>query len=118
MNIFLWVIQILLAMLFVYAGSMKFIMSVAEMTEATPWMSGDFLHFIGACEIQGGWGLVLPRPLKIKPSLTPLAAALLTIHHGRRGGDCAAYGGSDGGPAGYHGYTVRVRRLRTMESRA
>ncbi len=38
-----------------------------------------FILFIGACEILGGLGLVLPWLLKIRPSLTPLAAWLLTI---------------------------------------
>ncbi len=79
MNRILWVIQTLLALLFLFAGAMKFIMPVEEMTKQMPSMSGAFLHFIGACEVLGGLGLVLPRALKIKPWLTPLAAALLVI---------------------------------------
>ena len=79
MNRILWVVQILLAMLFLFAGAMKFIMPVEEMTKQMPSISGAFLHFIGACEVLGGLGLVLPRALKIKPWLTPLAAALLMI---------------------------------------
>jgi hypothetical protein len=43
------------------------------------WLSGSFLHFIGVCEILGGIGLVLPSLLRIKPGLTPLAAACLVI---------------------------------------
>ena len=38
-----------------------------------------FFLFIGVCEILGGLGLILPWALKIKPGLTPLAAALLIV---------------------------------------
>lgn len=79
MNRILWVLQVLLAALFLFAGIMKFLTPVEEMTKGMPSMSGDFLHFIGVCEVLGGLGLILPRALKIKPWLTPLAAALLVI---------------------------------------
>ena len=38
-----------------------------------------FLYFIGACEILGAIGLILPALLRIRPGLTPLAAAGLVI---------------------------------------
>jgi hypothetical protein len=38
-----------------------------------------FLRGIGVCETLGGLGLVLPGLTKIRPELTPLAAAGLTI---------------------------------------
>lgn len=80
MNILLWIIQILLALLFIFSGSMKFVMSVQQMNEQAPVaLPGLFLHFIGVCEILGGFGLVLPALLRIKPGLTPLAAAGLAI---------------------------------------
>ena len=41
--------------------------------------SGTFIHFIGVCEVLGGLGMVLPGMLRIKPGLTPLAAAGLVI---------------------------------------
>jgi len=75
----LWILQILLGLLFLFSGSMKFVMSVAEMTKDMPWMPGWFLHFIGVMEILGGFGLVLPSLLRIRPGLTPLAAACLVI---------------------------------------
>jgi uncharacterized membrane protein YphA (DoxX/SURF4 family) len=77
-NVTLWVIQGLLGALFVFAGVMKFVMSVEEMTKEMP-MPGAFLHFIGVAELLGGLGLVLPGLLKIKRGLTPLAALGLTI---------------------------------------
>jgi uncharacterized membrane protein YphA (DoxX/SURF4 family) len=80
MNILLWIVQILLALLFLFSGSMKFMMSVAEMNSQSPvTLPGIFIHFIGACEILGGIGLILPSLLRIKPGLTPLAAAGLAI---------------------------------------
>lgn len=80
MNILLWIIQFLLALLFIFAGSMKFVMSVQEMNSQAPVvLPGLFLHFIGVCEILGGIGLILPSLLRIKPGLTPLAAAGLAI---------------------------------------
>ena len=83
MNIVLWIIQILLALLFIFAGTMKFVMPVAEMNRQAPVVfPGLFLHFIGVCEILGGLGLVLPGLLRIKPRLTPLAAlglAMITL---------------------------------------
>jgi|ERR1043166_2173495 uncharacterized membrane protein YphA (DoxX/SURF4 family) len=78
MNIALWIVQALLALLFMFAGVMKFVMSVEEMTKELP-LPGWFLHFIGVCEILGALGLILPRLTGIRPSLTPLAAAGLVI---------------------------------------
>ena len=43
------------------------------------FLPGLFLHFIGVCEFLGGIGLILPALLRIKPGLTPLAAAGLAI---------------------------------------
>ena len=41
--------------------------------------SGEFIRFIGACEVLGALGLVLPWALGIRRELTPLAAAGLVI---------------------------------------
>ena len=79
MNIALWIVQILLAALFVFAGAMKFIMPVEEMTKQMPSMPGVFLHFIGACELLGGLGLVLPALVRVAVGLVPLAAAGLVV---------------------------------------
>ena len=80
MNILLWIIQLLLSLLFMFAGVMKFIMPVADMQKGSPVVfPGWFFHFIGVCEILGGLGLILPALLRIKPGLTPLAATGLGI---------------------------------------
>src|SRR5256885_1456489 len=80
MNIAFWIMQVLLSLLFLFAGAMKFVLPVAEMNRQAPVvLPGLLLHFIGACEILGGLGLILPALLRIKPGLTPLAAAGLAI---------------------------------------
>ena len=80
MNIALWIIQVLLGLLFLFAGSMKFVMSVEQMNSQSPvTLPGALLHFIGVCEILGGLGLILPSLLRIKPILTPLAALGLLV---------------------------------------
>ena len=78
LNVLLWVLQALLAMLFMFSGVMKFIIPVAEMTKQIPF-PGWFLHFIGGAEILGAIGLVLPGILRIRTGLTPLAAAALVV---------------------------------------
>jgi uncharacterized membrane protein YphA (DoxX/SURF4 family) len=78
MTVALWIVQGLLALLFLFAGVMKFIMTVEEMTKDIP-LPGAFLRFIGVAEILGAIGLILPGLLRIKPGLTPLAAAGLAI---------------------------------------
>lgn len=80
MNIALWIVQVLLAALFLFAGVMKFIMPIEEMTKQMPVaMPGWFLRFIGVAELAGGLGLLLPGLLRIKTWLTPLAAWGLVI---------------------------------------
>jgi uncharacterized membrane protein YphA (DoxX/SURF4 family) len=80
MNITLWITQALLALLFLFAGGTKLIMPIEEMTkQMTVPLPGVFLRFIGVCEVLGGLGLVLPWLLRIRPFLTPLAAAGLVV---------------------------------------
>jgi hypothetical protein len=71
-------VQTLLALLFLFAGGMKLIMPVEEMTTQVP-MPGLFLRFIGVCEVLGAIGLIAPGLTGIRPGLTPLAAAGLVI---------------------------------------
>ena len=78
MNRVLWVVQTLLALLFLFAGGTKLFMSAAELTGQTP-IPAWFLRFIGIMEILGGFGLVLPGMLRMHTALTSLAAAGLSI---------------------------------------
>ena len=83
MNILLWILQILLALLFLFAGGTKFYYTIEQMRAMGPpnqiLFPGWFIHFIGVCEILGGLGLILPGLLRIKQHLTVLAAIGLTI---------------------------------------
>ena len=83
MNILLWILQILLALLFLFAGGTKFYYTIEQMRAMGPpnqiLFPGWFMHFIGVCEILGALGLVLPGLFRIKQHLTALAAIGLTI---------------------------------------
>lgn len=80
MNIMLWIVQVLLAVIFMFAGGTKFVMSVEQMNAQAPIpLPGLFLHFIGACEVLGAIGLIVPWATGIKPYLTPLSAIGLAI---------------------------------------
>jgi len=78
MNVLLWIIQILLAALFLFAGVMKLVLPLERLTGPVA-VPGLFLRFIGLCETLGGLGLILPGLLRIRTGLTPLAAAGLVI---------------------------------------
>jgi uncharacterized membrane protein YphA (DoxX/SURF4 family) len=78
-NYALWTLQVLLALLFLFSGVMKFLMPAAKMQEGPVKFPMAFLYLIGVAEILGGLGLVLPGMLRIKRNLTPLAAAGLLI---------------------------------------
>jgi uncharacterized membrane protein YphA (DoxX/SURF4 family) len=78
MSWLLWIVQALLALLFLYAGGLKLILPVEEMTAQVP-MPGLLLRFIGLCEVLGAIGLIVPGLTRIRPELTPLAAAGLVI---------------------------------------
>jgi DoxX-like protein len=77
-NATLWVIQSILAALFLFAGGFKLATPVAALA-AQAHMSGEFLKFIGMCEALGALGLILPGVTHIRPQLTPLAATGLLV---------------------------------------
>jgi hypothetical protein len=78
----IWTAQTLLALLFVFAGSVKFMLP-AEKLQGPIALPLGFIYFIGAMEILGGLGLVLPGLFRIRTELTTVAAiGLLTIMSG------------------------------------
>jgi uncharacterized membrane protein len=79
MNVVLWIIQGLLAALFLFAGGSKFVMPPEVLTAGPPPLPLLFVRFIGVCELLGAIGLILPSLLRIRTGLTPLAAAGLVI---------------------------------------
>lgn len=74
----IWIVQVLLACLFLFAGGAKLVLPIAEMTKQFP-LPGLFLRFLGVVELAGAVGLILPSLLRIRPYLTPLAAGGLVI---------------------------------------
>ena len=78
MNVALWIVQALLAALFLFAGVMKLVVPLEAM-QGPVTLPGVFLRFIGVVETLGGLGLILPGLLGIATWLTPLAAVGLVI---------------------------------------
>jgi hypothetical protein len=74
----LWIAQGLLAVFFLFVGFSKLTASPEVLATIFP-LPAAFIRVIGVCEVLGGLGLVLPLALRIRPELTSLAAAGLTI---------------------------------------
>ena len=83
MNIALWIIQVLLALLFLFAGGTKLVLPIDVLTSmGSPnqvHLPALFIRFIGVCEVLGALGLLLPGFFRKRTELTPLAAAGLVI---------------------------------------
>jgi hypothetical protein len=77
-NRLLWTAQIVVALLFAFAGAMKFIMPADKM-QGPIALPIAFIHFIGICEIAGAFGLILPGLFRIQTRLTALAALGLLV---------------------------------------
>ena len=74
----LWIVQGLLAAVFLFTGGLKLVLPLEKMTGPVP-LPGLFIRFLGVAEILGALGLILPGLLRIRPGLTPLAASGLVI---------------------------------------
>ena len=74
----LWIVQGLLVLVFLFAGGVKLVLPLEVLTKQMP-LPGLFVRFIGVAEVLGAIGLLLPGLLRIRPGLTPLAAAGLVI---------------------------------------
>ena len=77
-NVMLWTVQGLLAVLFLFAGVSKLVLPLDQMAGPVA-LPGFFLRFLGVAETLGAIGLILPGLLKIRPALTPVAAAGLVV---------------------------------------
>lgn len=78
MNTALWIVQALLGLLFLWAGGFKLIVPLDRLAGPVP-LPGWFLRLVAVAELAGALGLILPGALGIRPELTPLAAAGLTL---------------------------------------
>jgi putative oxidoreductase len=82
MNLVLWTLQGLMALLFLLSGSMKALRPLEEVRKRMPWANDVptwFVRFIGIAEILGALGLILPAFTGILPWLTVAAAVGLVI---------------------------------------
>jgi uncharacterized membrane protein YphA (DoxX/SURF4 family) len=79
MNIYLWIAQGILALIFLSSGAAKSSMSREKMLATGQSGAASqplgLVRFIACCEILGAAGLILPPALGIGRFLTPLAAA-------------------------------------------
>jgi len=100
MDIALWVVQGLLALVFLMAGVMKLSQSKEKLAPQMPFVedvSQGQVRTIGGLEALGAAGLVLPPLTGILPLLSPIAALGLAltmvgamITHARRGDGAAS----------------------------
>lgn len=78
MTVVLWIINIVLAAAFVAAGTIKVVRPPQALIDmGMTWVSetsAEMVRAIGAIELIGAAGLILPRATGIAPGLTPTAA--------------------------------------------
>ena len=82
MNVFLWIVQAVLAAMFGMSGLAKVIWPQDKLAGQYPWIE-DFslrtVRFTGVMELLGAAGLILPAATGIAAVLTPLAAVGLAV---------------------------------------
>jgi len=82
LHIVLWLAQIALALNFVAAGYPKAAVAMSDLATMIPWTTAvpePLVRFIGVAELFGAVGVILPAATRIRPRLTPLAAASLAL---------------------------------------
>ena len=97
MNVALWIVSGLLAIAYLAIGGMKIVKSPKQLAEnpntaaVAEELSTPAIKAIGAIEVAGALGLILPWLTGIAPILTPIAALGLVavqigamVFHGRR----------------------------------
>lgn len=73
----LWIVQSLLAVIFIGTAFWKLLTPIPKLAAMIPWagqVSPAFLYMTAFFDLCGGIGLVLPAATRIKPQLTVLAA--------------------------------------------
>jgi uncharacterized membrane protein YphA (DoxX/SURF4 family) len=82
MNTIIWIVQALVAALFLYSGTCKTILSQQKLLaigQTGAELPMTLIRFIGVVEILGAIGLILPVILGTAPQLTPMAAVGFSI---------------------------------------
>lgn len=83
MNVVLWVIAGLLALVFLAAGLMKIVQPREKLVASGQGWAGDYpqgvIKLIGALEVSAAIGLIVPALLDVATILVPLAASGLVL---------------------------------------
>ncbi|MFI6498340.1 DoxX family protein [Nonomuraea typhae] len=82
MNIFLWILQVLLAAMFAMSGLEKAAQPWGRLTRKYPWTGNvpqAAVRLIAVPELLGAIGLIVPAATGIAPILTPIAATGLAL---------------------------------------
>jgi uncharacterized membrane protein len=81
-NVVVWIVQVVLALLFAFVGFGKLARPKEDLRERMGWVD-DFsqgtVRLIGAAEVLGALGLVLPAATGVATWLTPTAAVGLVV---------------------------------------
>lgn len=93
MEIALWIVSGLLALVYLAAGITKTFSPKEKLADQMPWTtrySAGMVKFVGIAELLGAIGMILPVLTGIAPILTPIAAfalvlvqILAAVHHVR-----------------------------------
>jgi len=82
MNTALWIVQIVLAVVFLIAGGLNVVRPWEKLAERAAHDNGfspRIMRLVGLLEVRGALGVVLPAWTGILPWLTPLAAGGLML---------------------------------------
>ena len=82
LHIVLWILQVLLASMLLWAGFTKLFEPIVKLSTMWPWTGQvpvAFVKFTGVVDILGAMGLILPSLFRIQPKLTPIAAIALCV---------------------------------------
>lgn len=82
MDTIIFVLEVLLALIFLYFGLSKIVLPIDKIESKVSWAreyTETRLKLIGYLEVLGALGLVLPHQLGIFPILTPIAATGLAM---------------------------------------
>lgn len=82
MNLFLWIVQAILAAMFAMSGLEKGLQPKDKLAGKYPWVqdvSPATVRFIGAMELVGAIGLIAPAAAGVVPVLTPIAGTGLAV---------------------------------------
>jgi uncharacterized membrane protein YphA (DoxX/SURF4 family) len=82
MNTALWIIQVLLALIFLITGLLKVTQPIERLAKHMSWVKDttpQAVRLIGVVELLGAVGVILPALMGILPWLTPIAAVGLVM---------------------------------------